>query len=100
MDINTNPKHARLALAYDVAIGICRISPQQLNDFRIEADWRFGAQLSDDHSNSVYSEYFSYGTMKNESLVNWITEDHEATLPDTIDDTRQGGTLLGIGKVV
>ncbi len=95
--IMTNPKHARLALAYDVAIGICRISQQQLNDFRIEADWRFGRQLDKNNSNRPYSEYFKFGTMKKTSLVDWIANDQEATLPASIDDTRQGGAMLGIG---
>ncbi|WP_244117664.1 T6SS effector phospholipase Tle3 domain-containing protein [Burkholderia contaminans] len=95
--IMTNPKHARLALAYDVAIGICRLSREQLNKFRIEADWRFGRQLGDDNPNQVYSEYFGYGTMNKQSLVGWVSTDHEATLPDTIDDARQGGALLSLG---
>ncbi|CAB3973752.1 membrane protein [Burkholderia cenocepacia] len=98
--IMTNPKHARLALAYDVAIGICRISPQQLNDFRIEADWRFGRQLGKGDSSKSYSEYFRFGTMNKASLVDWIKKDQEATLPDSIDDTRQGGAMLGIGRVI
>lgn len=97
--IMTNEKHARLALAYDVAIGVCRISQQRLNDFRIEADWRFGHQIGKYNPNIVYSEYFRYGTMKKVSLTNWVTNDAEATLPDSIDDTRQGGTFLGIGEV-
>ena len=36
----TNPKHAEKALAYDVAIGVCYLTPEQLYDLRIEADWR------------------------------------------------------------
>ncbi|WP_244116986.1 T6SS effector phospholipase Tle3 domain-containing protein [Burkholderia contaminans] len=95
--IMTNPMHAEKALAYDVAIGICRISPKQLNKFRVEADWRFGEDLEKDNPNKAFSEYFKFGTMNEKSLVHWGANDGEATLPDTIDDTRQGGALLGIG---
>lgn len=89
--------HAEKALAYDVAIGICRISSKQLNKFRVEADWRFGEDLEKDNPNKAFSEYFKFGTMNEKSLVHWGANDGEATLPDTIDDTRQGGALLGIG---
>ncbi|MGY4726792.1 hypothetical protein [Burkholderia pyrrocinia] len=94
-----NPKHARLALAYDVAIGICRISPEQLNDFRVEADWRFGKQLEKENPNRIYSAYFEKGKMNGAFLQDWVLKDSEAKLPDSIDDTRQGGTLLSIGEV-
>ncbi|RQR68077.1 hypothetical protein DIE09_37880, partial [Burkholderia sp. Bp9010] len=33
----TNPEHAEKALAYDVAVGLCYITPEQLYDLRIEA---------------------------------------------------------------
>lgn len=98
--IMTNPMHARLALAYDVAIGICRISSEQLNDFRVEADWRFGKQLEKGNPNKIYSTYFEKGKMNGQFLQDWVLEDPEAMLPDSIDDTRQGGTLLGIGEAV
>jgi hypothetical protein len=39
--IMTNSEHARKALAYDVAIGMCRISQSEFAKLRIAADWRF-----------------------------------------------------------
>ncbi|WP_308076541.1 hypothetical protein [Paraburkholderia megapolitana] len=95
-----NPMHAEKALAYDVAIGICRIPPEQLNMFRVEADWRFGNALEKDNPNKRYGEYFQYGTMDNASLTKWVTSDADAKLPDEIDDKRQGGKLLTIGEAV
>ncbi|MGG1945339.1 hypothetical protein AB1286_11070 [Trinickia sp. NRRL B-1857] len=61
--IMTNPMHAEKALAYDVAIGLCYLTPEQLTQLRIEADWRFGDGLMDDNPNKKYSDYFSYGKM-------------------------------------
>ncbi|MCA7888455.1 MULTISPECIES: hypothetical protein [Burkholderia] len=95
--IMTNPMHAEKALAYDVAIGICRISQQQLNDFRKEADWRFGKQLEKDNPNRIYSDYFEKGKMNGDFLQDWVLKDAEATLPESIDDKRQGGAFLCIG---
>ncbi|KVQ25910.1 P-type conjugative transfer protein TrbL [Burkholderia cepacia] len=97
--IMTNPKHARLALTYDVAIGICRISNEQLNQFRIEADWRFGESLDKVNPNKIYSAYFEKGKMNGDFLQNWVLKDPEATLPESINDKRQGGVLLGMGRV-
>jgi hypothetical protein len=96
----TNAMHAEKALAYDVAIGMCRIPVDQLNKFRVEADWRFGKSLDKDNPNKIYAEYFTYGTMNKTSLATWITTDTEAKLPDEIDDKRQGGKALVIGEVV
>ncbi|MBN3727312.1 hypothetical protein [Burkholderia sp. Ac-20379] len=97
--IMTNPMHAEKALAYDVAIGVSRISPKQLNQFRIEADWRFGGDLASDNPNNTYSTYFDKGKMDGEFLQDWVIKDPEARLPESIDDKRQGGKLLGIGEV-
>ncbi|WP_323119487.1 T6SS effector phospholipase Tle3 domain-containing protein [Burkholderia alba] len=98
--IMTNSMHAKMALAYDVAIGISRLSETQLNDFRIEADWRFGKGLSADNPNRIYFEYFKDGTMHGDSLQIWINKDPEATLPSEIDDKREGGKILVVGEVV
>jgi len=98
--IMTNAMHAEKALAYDVAIGICRIAPEQLNDFRVEADWRFGKGLSKDNPNAKYAEYFKDGVMNGDPLNVWITKDQDATLPSEIDDKRQGGKVLAVGEVV
>lgn len=95
-----NRMHAEMAMSYDVAIGICRIPTEQLNKFRIEADWRFGNALEKDNPNKRYSEYFLQGKMNGDFLQDWVTKDADAKLPDEIDDKRQGGKLLAIGEAV
>jgi len=98
--IMKNAMHAEKALAYDVAIGICRIPSDQLNKFRVEADWRFGNALEKENPNKRYSEYFLQGKMDDAFLQDWVQKDPDAKLPDEIDDKRQGGKVLAVGEVV
>ncbi len=37
--------------------------------------------------------------MNGDFLQNWVLKDPEATLPESINDKRQGGVLLGMGRV-
>ena len=39
--IMTNPMHAEKALAYDVAVGVCHLTAEDISLFRVAADWRF-----------------------------------------------------------
>ncbi|MXN75037.1 hypothetical protein GR157_09805 [Burkholderia sp. 4701] len=98
--IMTNEMHARMALSYDVAIGINRLSSDQMDDFRIEADWRFGESLSEYNPNSIYSEYFLKGSMGNQFLHSWIMKNSDAKMPAEIDETRQGGGYLAVGEAI
>ncbi|OXJ40834.1 hypothetical protein CFB82_01510 [Burkholderia sp. HI2714] len=68
-----------------------------MNQFRIEADWRFGESLDKVNPNKIYAAYFEKGKMNGDFLQDWVLKDPEATLPKSIDDKRQGGALLGIG---
>lgn len=43
--------------------------------------------------------YFEKGKMNGDFLQNWVLKDPEATLPESINDKRQGGVLLGMGRV-
>ncbi|MFL9873506.1 T6SS effector phospholipase Tle3 domain-containing protein [Paraburkholderia megapolitana] len=94
-----NPEHAQKALAYDVAVGLCYLSPEQLHDLRIEADWRFGKGLNKDNPNKKYFEYFTDGVMNSHSLQRWITEDPDAQKPAKIADEREGSFYLKVGGI-
>ncbi|KAK0338928.1 hypothetical protein LTR94_036614, partial [Friedmanniomyces endolithicus] len=50
----TNPAHARGALAYDVAIGVCRITEQDLRKLRIAADWRLTPDEAKNEGQELY----------------------------------------------
>ncbi|MBB5020135.1 pimeloyl-ACP methyl ester carboxylesterase [Chitinivorax tropicus] len=87
--IVTNPLHAELALAYDVAIGVCRLSDADWRELRIEADWRYSNKLArDGHPHGQYSKYFETGMMNQQPLHQWVWADAEANMPVTVADRR------------
>ncbi|MGN7985670.1 effector protein Tle3 domain-containing protein, partial [Burkholderia sp. 22313] len=97
----TNPEHAEKALAYDAAIGLCYLTPDQLYDLRIEADWRMSKGLSDDSPSKKYSEYFSRGQLEGLPIHEWVhAEDSEGKKPDAITDERAGEFYLKVGGVI
>jgi pimeloyl-ACP methyl ester carboxylesterase len=99
--ILTNPMHAEKALAYDVAIGLCYLTPKQLSQLRIEADWRLGEGLKDENPNKKYTIYFATGKMNGEFLSDWIAlKDSEARRPEKIADEREGEFFLKVGGIV
>ncbi|WP_018442298.1 T6SS effector phospholipase Tle3 domain-containing protein [Trinickia symbiotica] len=98
--ILTNPMHARKALAYDIAIGLCYLSEDDWWALRIEADWRFGNGLSDTNPAKMYWEYFDMGTKNGVPLHDWAHNDPEAVKPAEIDDQREGDLFLSAGGVV
>ncbi|MDN7616883.1 T6SS effector phospholipase Tle3 domain-containing protein [Burkholderia cepacia] len=94
----TNPEHAQKALAYDVAIGLCYLSPQDFTELRIEADWRFGAAVPDGHPCHKYSKYFELGKLENKFLSEWIAaKNSEAKRPEKIVDERENELYLKVG---
>ncbi|UOB58103.1 DUF3274 domain-containing protein [Burkholderia pyrrocinia] len=97
----TNPDHARKALAYDVAIGPCYLTSDQLYDLRIEADWRMGDGIERDSPNKKYSDYFSSGKIDDLPMHKWANaEGSEANMPDKIMDEREGQIYLKAGSVI
>ncbi|MFC4704121.1 MULTISPECIES: T6SS effector phospholipase Tle3 domain-containing protein [Paraburkholderia] len=98
--IMTNPMHAKKALAYDVAIGLCYLSPEQMVALRIEADWRFGKGMDKTNPNKKYWEYFDKGTMGKHSLNQWLANDEEGRRPEKIVDEREGQFYLRLGAVL
>jgi len=94
----TNSKHAELALAYDVAIGPCYLTLEQMNTLRIEADWRMGKGISDDNPNKKYATYFSDGIQNNLPIHVWaVAEKSEGNIPTKIVDEREGQFYLSVG---
>lgn len=86
--IVTNPMHAERAIAYDVAVGVCRFTDAEWKDFRIEADWRYAVGLQEDHPHRYLSKYFTLGRMGAQNLADWANEDSDASMPSTIVDKR------------
>ena len=98
--ILTNPEHSEKALAYDVAIGLCDISAEDLAALRKAADWRFGGMLNNDNSNKRFAEYFQQGVMSGDSLSQWLKSDADAGMPAKIVDERDGGFLMTAGSAL
>lgn len=86
--ILTNSRHAELALAYDVAIGVCRLTEQDWRELRVEADWRYCATgLDPKHPHYELSEYFLEGKVDEAPLYTWISSG-EGRRPEGVVDER------------
>jgi pimeloyl-ACP methyl ester carboxylesterase len=91
--IMTDPENARKALAYDVAVGACKIERTRLQDFRKSADWRlFDGQ---DESSETYrlGTYLDTGLLNNTPVYQWANKaNSETEIPTTIIDIRENRT--------
>lgn len=87
--ILTNPMHSERALAYDVAVGVCRIKQDQLRKLRVAADWRLLKALDDSDSAKTFKEYFAKATRNKMTASVWVKESEEASLPEKIIDIRE-----------
>lgn len=96
--IVTNPMHAERATAYDVAIGVCRLTDEAWRELRVEADWRYSRSLGPDHPHAYLSEYFSSGYMNEQELSTWANTDSDARMPELIMDHRSWGRKERIEK--
>lgn len=100
----TNSEHAEKALAYDVAIGVCRLSPNDWQALRLEADWRMWKGLDLDSPAAKYAIYFTDGVMPgvpdkkgvkgDRALYEWAQRVEEAKMPAGIEDQREGQFYL------
>jgi pimeloyl-ACP methyl ester carboxylesterase len=87
--ILTNDMHARKALAYDVAVGICTISQRDLLLLRKAADWRLLKKI-ELPTHLIFHEYFQTGEFCQSTTANWATSaDGEAHMPKKIVDVRE-----------
>lgn len=88
--IMTNAMHAQKALAYDVAVGVCRIKKEDFLILRQIADWRFLENINKNHSHAAFFEYFSEGKYKKSSVSDWVKQDDcEGKMPLKIMDQRE-----------
>ncbi|WP_219136835.1 DUF3274 domain-containing protein [Janthinobacterium sp. UMAB-60] len=88
--ILTNPMHSERALAYDVAVGVCRIKADQLRKLRVAADWRLLEWVGDNNSAIEFLEYFYKGEFRREAIAAWVMRsDCEAGMPTLIIDRRE-----------
>jgi pimeloyl-ACP methyl ester carboxylesterase len=88
--IMTNPENAEKALAYDVAVGLCRISTAALHELRIVADWRLHRGLDVDSPHKALATYFRHGEVEGKSVNSWASEaESEGLMPNKIDDRRE-----------
>lgn len=91
--IMTNGMHAKRALAYDVAVGISYISPQDLRQLRTVADWRFLKDIEKNDPHKVFEKHFTTGKFLDVLLSEWVRADGNAEnnggMPETIIDERE-----------
>lgn len=86
----TNAMHAQKALAYDVAIGVCRIQKKDLRELRQVADWRLLENLKSNNSHAVFYNYFYLGLFKGLAVSKWENEvGSEGSLPPKIINRRE-----------
>ena len=87
--IMTNPAHARGALAYDVAIGVCRIKEEDMRKLRIAADWRLRSADGMDAVNLELYSYFISGLVAKNSPFDWVADPASlGRIPEKITNKR------------
>jgi pimeloyl-ACP methyl ester carboxylesterase len=88
--IMTNEMHAQKALAYDVAVGFCKISQLDLHELRKIADWRFVDGLDKSNPNRAFEKYFTIGYFNGLSPAAWVKANgSEGSMPNDIEDRRE-----------
>ena len=87
--IMTNGMHAQKALAYDVAIGVCRIRPAELAALRVLADWRYLTEIPKKDPNAEFLKYFYIGKYRGLSALEWANKTEEGSMPSKIVDKRE-----------
>lgn len=82
--IMTNPDHARMALAYDIPVGVSHIKDKDMRVFRQMADWRYLKALNSANESSDFLEYFDSGRFRKKTIYDWAKNEKEAKIPDGI----------------
>jgi hypothetical protein len=80
-----NPRHARDRAAYDVAVGICRLSEDDWTKLRKMADWRYVPQKAD--------LYYSLGQFEGKYLPDMYPQSHMTEAAPGIEDQRNDAML-------
>jgi hypothetical protein len=76
-------------LAFDVAIGVCRIKSDDMVALRALADWRYLKDVPKRNSNAQFYEYFLNGQFRNRPVIDWATKTEEGSMPSRIIDKRE-----------
>ncbi|HEB3533313.1 TPA: hypothetical protein RZC51_004872 [Burkholderia cenocepacia] len=98
--IMTNKDHAEKALAYDVAIGLCYLTEEDLTYLRTQADWRFASDSRKSDPNFNLMDYINTGKHGELFLPDWAKKDDNAKMPGKIYDERDGGFFMKPGGVL
>jgi pimeloyl-ACP methyl ester carboxylesterase len=98
--IVTNGMHAEMAMAYDVAIGVCDIRNIDWRQLRMAADWRFVEGLADTDPQFLFREYFRLGKFQEKSIYEWSRDTKEGEMSPKIIDERGGSIILSLGKIL
>lgn len=88
--ILTCADNAEKALAYDVTVGVCMISKEQLHTLRIAADWSLLKRLDGPNYGAEFLEYFETGKFQGLLLHEWANaKDSPVKMPKNIISERQ-----------
>ncbi|MBR8071385.1 hypothetical protein KDW23_19195 [Burkholderia cenocepacia] len=98
--IMTNKDHAEKALAYDVAIGLCYLTEEDLTYLRTQADWRFASDSRKSDPSFNLMDYINTGKHGELFLPDWAKKDDNAKMPGKIYDERDGGFFMRLGGVL
>jgi len=86
-----NPVHCRNAMAWDVAIGICRLWPEEIHDLRKFADWRLGNDVAEEKADAkMDAMYFTDATYDGKNLKDglYATTNREALTTKIVDQAQ------------
>lgn len=83
--IMTNPAHAQKALAWDVAIGMAKLSPEDWLTFRKVADWRL---MQEENDPDEFGLYFRKGKLEENKYPHQLARYRLEGLPPKIKNER------------
>ena len=79
--IVTNPDHAKMALAYDIPVGVNHIKQKDMQVFRQMADWRYLKALNSSNESSDFLEYFDTGRFRKKTIYELAKKENEGKIP-------------------
>lgn len=89
--IMTCAENLEKVLAYDVPVGLSRLTTEDWNDLRVTADWQLAIALDKDHPHKEFGYYFAKGLWKDDQPLHEHPDfkyDAEHPLPTGITDQR------------
>lgn len=89
--IMTCAENLEKVLAYDVPVGLSRLTEEDWDELRVAADWQLGGELKKDHPLAKFGYYFEKGLWKGDKPLHEHPDfkyDAEHPLPTGITDER------------